>query len=435
MSRKIELGITIGGDAFLLCVAFFVSWKASAINQSFISPHAIIANALILIYWLFLFQTANLYLTRSKIQLMNELYRMFQIIVIGLVIFIGATLIARIDFIKARGFIPSYAIVMSSLLIWRFFWRGFVGEYIKPKTGKVVIFHNGDIKQDHSHFDVVERISLNEYHRSIPEHLLKNNDIDGVLIESNGVHQEEILKLISTFAETKYEIYVSPKLYPIVYHYSLLEKVDNSPFLKVIFHPLSSWDRFMKRLIDITISVVSLIILTPIMMILGIFIKIDTPGPVFHKQERVGLRGKKFTLVKFRSMVSDAEKHTGPVWAEKNDKRITRIGRVIRPYRLDELPQIINVLKGEMSFVGPRPERPAFVEHLKKSIPFYRLRLTVHPGITGWAQVKHTYDQSVDDVRKKLKFDLEYINNMSLRLDLKIFLKTVLTMIKREGAH
>jgi len=435
MSRKIELGITIGGDAFLLCVAFFVSWKASAINQSFVSPHAIIANALILIYWLFLFQTANLYLTRSKIQLMNELYRMFQIIVIGLVIFIAATLIARIDFIKARGFIPSYAIVMSSLLIWRFFWRGFVGEYIKPKTGKVVIFHNGDIKQDHSHFDVVERISLNEYHRSIPEHLLKNNDIDGVLIESNGVHQEEILKLISTFAETKYEIYVSPKLYPIVYHYSLLEKVDNSPFLKVIFHPLSSWDRFMKRLIDITISVVSLIILTPIMMILGIFIKIDTPGPVFHKQERVGLRGKKFTLVKFRSMVSDAEKHTGPVWAEKNDKRITRIGRVIRPYRLDELPQIINVLKGEMSFVGPRPERPAFVENLKKSIPFYRLRLTVHPGITGWAQVKHTYDQSVDDVRKKLKFDLEYINNMSLRLDLKIFLKTVLTMIKREGAH
>ena len=366
---------------------------------------------------------------------MNELYRMFQIIVIGLVIFIAATLIARIDFIKARGFIPSYAIVMSSLLIWRFFWRGFVGEYIKPKPGKVVIFHNGDIKQDHSHFNVVERISLNEYHRSIPEHLLKNNDIDGVLIESNGVHQEEILKLISTFAETKYEIYVSPKLYPIVYHYSLLEKVDNSPFLKVIFHPLSSWDRFMKRLIDITISVVSLIILTPIMMILGIFIKIDTPGPVFHKQERVGLRGKKFTLVKFRSMVSDAEKHTGPVWAEKNDKRITRIGRVIRPYRLDELPQIINVLKGEMSFVGPRPERPAFVEHLKKSIPFYRLRLTVHPGITGWAQVKHTYDQSVDDVRKKLKFDLEYINNMSLRLDLKIFLKTVLTMIKREGAH
>jgi len=435
MSRKIEFAITIGGDAFLLCAAFFVSWKASAINQSSTSLHAIIANTLILIYWLFLFQTTNLYLTRSKVQLMNELFRMFQIIVIGLVIFTGAALVARIDFVRAKGFVPSYAILMSSLLIWRFFWRGFVGEYLKPIRGKVVIFHNGDITQDHSPFNVVERISLNKYHHSIPEHLLKNNNIDGILIESNGVHQEEILKLISTFAETKYEIYISPKLYPIVYHYSLLEKVDNSPFLKVMFHPLASWDRFMKRLIDITISVVSLIILMPILTVLGIFIKIDTPGPIFHKQERVGLRGKKFILVKFRSMVSDAEKHTGPVWAEKNDKRITRIGRIIRPYRLDELPQIINVLRGEMSFVGPRPERPAFVEHLKESIPFYRLRLTVHPGITGWAQVKHTYDQSVDDVKKKLKFDLEYINNISLRLDLKIFLKTVLTVIKREGAH
>jgi exopolysaccharide biosynthesis polyprenyl glycosylphosphotransferase len=186
---------------------------------------------------------------------------------------------------------------------------------------------------------------------------------------------------------------------------------------------------------DIAISIVSLIILSPILTLISILIKIDTPGPVFHTQERVGLRGKKFTLVKFRSMVSDAERYTGPVWAEKNDKRITRVGRIIRPFRLDELPQILNVLRGEMSFVGPRPERPAFVDDLRRSIPFYGLRLNVHPGITGWAQVKHTYDQSVDDVKKKLEFDLEYINNMSIRLDLKIFLKTVLTVIKKEGAH
>jgi exopolysaccharide biosynthesis polyprenyl glycosylphosphotransferase len=187
--------------------------------------------------------------------------------------------------------------------------------------------------------------------------------------------------------------------------------------------------------IDIVISIVSLTVLSPILFLLGILIRVDTPGPVFHKQERVGLRGKRFTLVKFRSMVSDAEKHTGPIWAEKNDKRITRIGRIIRPFRLDELPQIVNVLRGEMSFVGPRPERPAFVDDLTKAIPFYGLRLTVHPGITGWAQVKHNYDQSVSDVKKKLEFDLEYINNMSIRLDLKIFLKTVLTVLKKEGAH
>jgi exopolysaccharide biosynthesis polyprenyl glycosylphosphotransferase len=435
MSRKTELLATIGGDAFLLFAAFFISWKASAINQSIIGVHGIAANILVLIYWLFIFQTTNLYLTRSKVRLMNELYKMFQVIVIGLIVLTTATFIMRIDFIRAQGFIPSYAITMSSLLIWRFFWRGLVGEYVKPKPGKVVIFHNGDVTQANNHFSVVRRIDLSKYHHSIPDHLLKNNDIDGILIESNGVHQEEILRLISTFAATKYQIFISPKLYPIVYNYTLVEKLDNTKFLKVVFHPLSTWDRFLKRVIDVAISIMSLTILSPLLFILGIFIKIETPGPVFHKQARVGLRGKKFTLVKFRSMVSDAEKYTGPVWAEKNDKRITRIGRIIRPFRLDELPQIINVLRGEMSFVGPRPERPAFVQHLRNQIPFYGLRLTVHPGITGWAQVKQPYDRSLDDVKKKLEFDLEYINNMSLRLDLKIFLKTVLTVIKREGAY
>jgi exopolysaccharide biosynthesis polyprenyl glycosylphosphotransferase len=434
MSRKAELIITLSGDAFLLTAAFFVSWKASAIEYSVISPRAIIAGCAILLYWLFLFQSANLYLPRSKILLMNELLKMFQFIVIGLIVFFAIALVMDIDFVRERGFVPAYAIAMSSLLIWRFFWRGLVGEYIKPRREKVVIFHNGDITQDPGEFDVIQRISLGKHGRN-PKGLLKNGDIDGVLIDSNGQHMDEVLRVISSFAETNYEIYVSPKLYPVIYNYSLFQKIDSSPFLKIVFHPLSQWDRFLKRVIDIAISVISLLILSPILIVLAIFIKLDTPGPVFHRQDRTGLRGKKFTLVKFRSMVSDAEKHTGPIWAEKNDKRITKIGSIMRPFRLDELPQIINVMKGEMSFVGPRPERPAFVEHFRKEIPFYGLRLTVHPGITGWAQVKHTYDQSFDDVKKKLQYDLEYIHNMSLRLDLKIFLKTVLTVMKREGAH
>jgi exopolysaccharide biosynthesis polyprenyl glycosylphosphotransferase len=434
MSRKVELLATLLGDAFLLTTAFFVSWKASAIEYSVISPRAIIAGCLILLYWLFLFQSANLYLTRSKILLMNELLKMFQFIVIGLIVFIAIALIMDIDFVRERGFIPAYAIALSSLLIWRFFWRGLVGEYIRPRRQKVVIFHNGDITRDPGEFDVVQRISLSK-HSHAPKNLFKNSDIDGILIDSNGIHTDEVLRVIATFAETNYEIYVSPKLYPVIYNYSLFEKINTSPFLKIVFHPLSQWDRFLKRVIDLVISVTALLVLSPILSVLAIFIKLDTPGPVFHKQDRTGLRGKKFTLVKFRSMVSDAEKNTGPIWAEKNDKRITRIGSIMRPFRLDEFPQIINVLRGEMSFVGPRPERPEFVEHFRKEIPFYGLRLTVHPGITGWAQVKHTYDQSFDDVKKKLQFDLEYIHNMSLQLDLKIFLKTVLTVMKREGAH
>lgn len=434
MSRKLELIITVVGDAALIVLSFFVSWKASAIQSSIVSARAIVANVLVLAYWLFIFQTANLYLRRAKIQLINEVLRMFKTIAIGLLILICAAFILDLGFVLEKGFMPAYALNLSSLIVWRFFWRGLLGEYVKPRPGKVVIFHNNDVNQDPGYFNVVQRISLSKLHRS-PKQLLAHNNIDGILIDSNGAHTDEVMKVISSFAATNYEIYVSPKLYPVIYNYSLVEKVENSPFLKIIFHPLSAWDRFLKRMIDIFISVVSLVLLFPILALLALFIKIDTPGPVFHKQDRVGLRGKKFTLVKFRSMVCDAEKLTGPVWAEKNDRRTTRIGRIMRPYRLDELPQIINVLKGEMSFVGPRPERPAFVERFRKTIPLYGLRLTVNPGITGWAQVKHAYDQSFDDVRKKLSFDLEYINNMSIHLDLKIFLKTVLTVMKREGAH
>jgi lipopolysaccharide/colanic/teichoic acid biosynthesis glycosyltransferase len=171
------------------------------------------------------------------------------------------------------------------------------------------------------------------------------------------------------------------------------------------------------------------------MLIISLLIKIDTKGPVLYTQKRLGVRGKEFTLFKFRSMISEAEKHTGPIWATKNDKRITRIGRVLRPLRLDELPQLFNVLKGDMSFVGPRPERPAFVENLRKSVPLYNLRLNVPPGITGLAQVKHVYDKSIDDVRRKLEYDIQYINNVSISLDLKIFLKTILTVLQKKGAH
>jgi len=264
---------------------------------------------------------------------------------------------------------------------------------------------------------------------------LEKNNIDGIVIESNGNRQEDILNIISQFAETRYEIFISPKLYPLVYNYFLIQKVSDSQFLKIIFYPLSQWDQFLKRVMDIFLSSIALFILSPILIIISLFIKIDTPGPILYNQKRVGFRGKKFSLYKFRSMISDAERHTGPVWATKNDRRITRVGRILRPFRLDELPQLFNVLKGDMSFVGPRPERPHFVARLQNEIPLYSLRLNVHPGVTGLAQVKHTYDETIDDVKRKLGYDLEYINNISLRFDLKIFLKTILTVLKKEGAH
>jgi len=435
MSRKTELLVTIIGDSLLLLSAYFISWKTSNIDASVGSWHSILGNLIILGFWLFLFQTFNLYESRPKIQLMNELFKQFRVMFLGFIIIIGIAYVVNIDFMKARGFIPSYLVTLASLLVWRFFWRGLVGEYIKPQREKVLIFQNGDSIENYNHFNVVETIELSRLNPSIPSHILNYTDVGGIIIESNGHSKGHILNIISGLTDTAYEIYVSPKLYPLVYQYFLVQKVPDSPFLKVVFHPLSHWDRFLKRVMDVTVALLLLSVLWPIMLIISLLIKIDTNGPILYTQKRLGVRGKEFTLHKFRSMISDAEKHTGPIWATKNDKRITRIGRILRPLRLDELPQLFNVLKGDMSFVGPRPERPAFVEQLKKSIPLYNLRLNVYPGVTGLAQVKHVYDKSLEDVKRKLEYDLQYINNISISLDLKIFLKTILTVLQKKGAH
>jgi exopolysaccharide biosynthesis polyprenyl glycosylphosphotransferase len=434
MSRRLELLITVAGDALFLSAVYFISWKVSAINQSVMSWHAITGNLIFVAYWLFLFRSFNLYKTRARIQLVNESFNLFKVLFLGMLVFVGLAYLVQINFITARGFIPSCAVMLASVIVWRFAWRGIVGEYLKPRPEKVIIFKNGDNIKYNQHFNVVETVTFENFNPALNSHVLDRSDVDGIVIESNGHRQAEVLNIISKLADTRYEIFVSPKLYSLVYEYFLVQKVADSPFLKVVFHPLSHWEQIQKRVMDMIIAVTALFVLSPLLALIALFIKVDNPGPIFYRQKRVGLRGKEFMLYKFRSMIHNAEKHTGPVWARKNDSRVTRIGKIMRPYRLDEIPQIINVLMGDMSFVGPRPERPAFIARLKRSIPFYSLRLNVHPGITGLAQVKHSYDASLDDVKKKLSYDLEYINNMSIPLDLKIFLKTVLTVVKKEGA-
>jgi sugar transferase (PEP-CTERM system associated) len=192
---------------------------------------------------------------------------------------------------------------------------------------------------------------------------------------------------------------------------------------------------FLKRVADVVLSAVGLLLLSPVMAIVAALVKLTSPGPALYHQERVGLNGRTFTVHKFRTMRSDAEKGTGPVWATANDSRVTTVGRFLRRTRLDEIPQLWNVLRGDMSFVGPRPERPTFVEQLSAQIPFYPQRHVVKPGVTGWAQVRYTYGASVEDAIEKLQYDLYYIKNMSLALDLVIVLETIKTVVLRRGAQ
>lgn len=193
--------------------------------------------------------------------------------------------------------------------------------------------------------------------------------------------------------------------------------------------------RAAKRVFDILTSSVLLVLAAPVMVLTALAIKLDSPGPVIYRQERVGLGGRRFMCLKFRSMTVDAEKDGVARWASKNDARVTRVGRFIRKTRIDELPQLLSVLKGEMSMVGPRPERPSFVEELKQHIPFYDLRHSVKPGVTGWAQVRYSYGASLEDARRKHQFDLYYVKNNSLFLDVLVLIETVSVVLFREGAR
>lgn len=193
--------------------------------------------------------------------------------------------------------------------------------------------------------------------------------------------------------------------------------------------------RIVKRACDIILSLALLVGGAPLYALIAILIKLDSRGPILFRQERVGERGRIFNVLKFRTMDGNAEEKTGPVWASENDPRITRVGWFLRKTRLDEFPQIINVLKGEMSFVGPRPERPHFVAQLQERIPFYSQRHTIKPGITGWAQVKYTYGASVEDALEKLQYDLYYIKNLSMFLDLVILMHSVQVVLLGKGSR
>lgn len=191
----------------------------------------------------------------------------------------------------------------------------------------------------------------------------------------------------------------------------------------------------VKRVFDIAFSSLILLLTLPLMLVTALAVKLESRGPVFYRQERVGLNGRPFQVIKFRSMRTDAEKDGKPRWASKNDDRVTRVGRFIRRVRIDELPQLINVLKGEMSLVGPRPERQYFVDELVAKIPYFAVRHSVKPGVTGWAQVRYEYGSTVEDSIEKLQYDLYYVKNHTLFLDLLIMLETVAVVLTGKGAR
>ncbi len=227
----------------------------------------------------------------------------------------------------------------------------------------------------------------------------------------------------------------APSFYEEVMGKLFIEDTRPSWFIFSDGFRITALKKVYKRFFDVLCSVAGLFIASPLMLISGILIKATSPGPVYFRQVRVGEHENNFVLYKFRTMREDAEQESGAVWATENDSRVTSIGNILRKTRLDEIPQLFNVLKGDMSLIGPRPERPEFVERLKEIIPYYSERHFVKPGITGWAQVKYRYGASVEDAVEKLRYDLYYIKNLSMFLDMLIVLETVKVVLFGKGSR
>ncbi|MDY0083125.1 MAG: sugar transferase, partial [Ignavibacteriaceae bacterium] len=256
-----------------------------------------------------------------------------------------------------------------------------------------------------------------------------------IIIALEKEDHDVLVDVISKTEGKNISLKIVPDLYEILSGQARTSQIYGMPLIDIMPELMPEWEKKLKRVIDLVVSLLILIVSSPVIFLTAIAIKIDSAGPVLFKQERLGQNGKPFYVIKFRSMIKDAEKYTGPVWSKKDDPRVTKMGRFVRKVRIDEIPQMYNVLKGEMSLVGPRPERAFFVEKLSKEIPYYRRRLKVRPGVTGWAQIKHKYDETIDDVKIKLKYDLFYIENMSLRMDFKILLRTVYVVLFGKGHY
>jgi sugar transferase (PEP-CTERM system associated) len=290
---------------------------------------------------------------------------------------------------------------------------------------------------------------LDEAGKNIGKPLVNPGIVGGVAEVEEFVRREQVDWVVLAFAERRGVMPTAELLrlklsgVRVEDAHSLFEKLKGGVMLEKLspsWLVLSEGFRkdvllmFTKRTLDVAVSALALMIMSPIMLLASLAIVIESGMPVLFRQERVGLHGRNFSMLKFRSMRNDAEEGKA-VWAARDDARVTRVGRILRPFRLDELPQLVNILRGDMSLVGPRPERPEFVQMLGEEIPYYHERHTVRPGLTGWAQIKYQYGSSVDDAKTKLEYELFYIKHLSLFLDLVIVFRTIQVVLFARGSR
>ena len=407
----------------------------------------------ILLIWGFAFKAFGLYRPKRISSYLNEIFDTVKACTFSVLILVSVTFFFRQYEFSRLVFLGFWAMAIFALSLERIFFREIL-RFLRRKGYNLrytLVVGIGKLAQD-----IVKRIELHpeiglkvvgflSQHKTNPppppftkggingisvigtykdiRKIIEEKDVDQVIIALSMEERALILELLKDIGDEMVDIKVIPDLCEFMTLRGGIDELDGLPIISLQDTPLYGWNIVIKRTFDIIFSVAAIIITAPIIALISILIKIISHGPVFYKQERMGLDGKKFITYKFRTMMVNAEENTGPVWAKENDERKTTIGTFLRRTNLDELPQFFNVLKGDMSIVGPRPERPVFVEQFKKSIPQYMLRHKMKAGITGWAQVNGWRGNT--SIEKRIEYDLYYIENWSLMFDIKIILMTI----------
>ena len=466
MSKKVERLLVLFVDFFTInftwLLFFFLRVETGWFNL-LIEPAFLLPMFAVYLYWVMIFTVVGMYRTWFASSRFDELTTLFKASFVG--IFFLFFLILYDDYTSGESSANRFIIFIYwgmfvfNVSIGRLFVRSFQRNLLIKGVGrqkallvgfneKAHRIHDSIVKHKGLGLDIAGYIAvkesnigkeykgikaINSVHNIGDE--ISSSDIKNVIIALEKYEDEVMMDVISRCDNKNVTLKIVPDLYEIISGQARTQQIYGFPLIDIMPQLMPEWEKKVKRFMDFFVSLLIILVSSPVIIATAIAIKLESKGPILYKQERSGLNGKPFMVYKFRSMVQDAEKKSGPVWSSKGDSRITKVGNFIRKVRIDEIPQMINIFKGEMSLVGPRPERPFFVEKLSQEIPLYRRRLKVRPGLTGWAQVKHKYDESIDDVKMKLRYDLFYIENMSIRMDINILFRTVFVVLFGKGHY